>query len=285
MASQVEKARRFARLHEEGMLILPNAWDAGSAVIIAAAGAPAIATTSGGVAWSMGRPDGQDLTREQMIEQVKSIVRAVDLPVTADVEGGYGPGPEDVAATVEAAVAAGVVGVNIEDSKAPGGPLFSAAEQAARLKAGSAAAEAVGLPELVINARTDVFLYGIGKEEERLAEVIGRAEAYAEAGATSLFVPGLLDLAILEELVKSTPLPINAMAGPGAPPNTATSVPGSHVEKWGGSPSRSRIADPVSRFEGPISRRRLRPSRPPAPCVRTASACSRARSWRCASGA
>jgi 2-methylisocitrate lyase-like PEP mutase family enzyme len=217
MASQIEKARRFARLHEEGMLILPNAWDAGSAVIIASAGAAAIATTSGGVAWSMGRPDGQDLTREQMIGQVKSIARAVDLPVTADVEGGYGPRPEDVAATVEAAVAAGAVGVNLEDSKAAGGPLFSAAEQAARLKAGSEAAEAAGLPELVINARTDVFLYGIGEEEERLAAVIGRAEAYAEAGATSLFVPGLLDLAILEQLVKSTPLPINAMAGPGAP--------------------------------------------------------------------
>jgi 2-methylisocitrate lyase-like PEP mutase family enzyme len=217
MASQVEKARRFARLHEQGMLILPNAWDAGSAVIIATAGAPAIATTSGGVAWSMGRPDGQALTREQMIERVKSIARAVDLPVTADVEGGYGPRPEDVAATVEAAIAAGVVGVNIEDSRAAGGPLFSASEQAARLKAGSEAAERAGLPELVINARTDVFLYGIGEEEERLAEVIGRAEAYAEAGATSLFVPGLLHLAILEELVKSTPLPINAMAGPGAP--------------------------------------------------------------------
>jgi 2-methylisocitrate lyase-like PEP mutase family enzyme len=214
---QKEKAQRFARLHEDGMLVLPNAWDAGSAVIIASAGAAAIATTSGGVAWSAGRPDGQALTREQMIERVKGIARAVDLPVTADVERGYGPGPEDVAATVEAAIAAGVVGVNVEDSRAPGGPLFTAAEQAARLKAGSAAAERAGLPELVINARTDVFLYGIGKEEERLAEVIGRAEAYAEAGATSLFVPGLLDLAVLEELVKSTPLPINAMAGPGAP--------------------------------------------------------------------
>jgi 2-methylisocitrate lyase-like PEP mutase family enzyme len=216
-AAQVEKARAFARLHEQGMLILPNAWDPGSAVIIASAGAAAIATTSGGVAWSAGRPDGQALSREQMIGLVKSIARAVDLPVTADVEGGYGPDPEDVAATVEAAVAAGVVGVNIEDSKALGGSLFSAAEQAARLKAGSEAAEAAGLPELVINARTDVFLHGIGEEEGRLAEVTRRAAAYAEAGATSLFVPGLLDLHILEELVGSTPLPINAMAGPGAP--------------------------------------------------------------------
>jgi 2-methylisocitrate lyase-like PEP mutase family enzyme len=214
---QKEKAQRFAGLHEQGMLVLPNAWDAGSAVIIAAAGAAAIATTSGGVAWSAGRPDGQALSREQMIERVGSIAGAVDLPVTADVERGYGPRPEDVAATVEAAIAAGVVGVNIEDSSAPGGPLFSAVEQAARLKAGSEAAAAAGLPELVINARTDVFLYGIGEEDERLAEVTRRAEAYAEAGATSLFVPGLLDLAILEQLVKSTPLPINAMAGPGAP--------------------------------------------------------------------
>jgi 2-methylisocitrate lyase-like PEP mutase family enzyme len=216
-AVQVEKARQFAQLHEQGMLILPNAWDPGSAVIIASAGAPAIATTSGGVAWSAGRPDGQALSREQMIGRVRGIARAVDLPVTADVEGGYGPGPDDVAATVEAAIGAGVVGVNIEDSKAAGGSLFTAAEQAARLKAGSEAAAAAGLPGLVINARTDVFLHGIGEEEGRLAEVTRRAEAYAEAGATSLFVPGLLDLDILEELVRSTPLPINAMAGPGAP--------------------------------------------------------------------
>ncbi len=99
-------------------------------MIIASAGAAGDRDNSGGVAWSAGRPDGQALSREQMIERVKGIAEAVDLPVTADVERGYGPDPEDVAATVEAAIAAGVVGVNIEDSRAPGGSLFSAAEQA-----------------------------------------------------------------------------------------------------------------------------------------------------------
>ncbi len=104
---------------------MPNAWDAGSAVLIAQAGAKAIAT-SGGIAWSAGRPDGQGLTRAEMIEQVRRIAAAVDIPVTADVEGGYSPGPEDVGRTVEAVIATGAIGVNIEDSQAPGGPLFDA---------------------------------------------------------------------------------------------------------------------------------------------------------------
>jgi len=216
-ATQAEKAERFAALHDGGVLVLPNAWDAGSAAVIAAAGAPAIATTSGGVSWSTGRPDGQAMTREQMVEEVGRIVAAVELPVSADVEGGYGPAPEDVAATVEAVVGVGAVGVNIEDSGAPGGGLFGIEEQAARFKAASEAAARAGLPNLTINARTDVYLFEIGAEEDRLAEVIGRAEAYAEAGATSLFVPGLLDLEVLGEIVRSVGLPVNAMVGRGAP--------------------------------------------------------------------
>jgi hypothetical protein len=127
--SQHAKAESFRALHDSGVLKLPNAWDAGSAAVIAQAGAAAIATTSGGVAWSAGRPDGQHLTRAEMIEQVRRIVAAVGIPVTADVEGGYGPGPEDVGKTVEAVVAAGAVGVNIEDSATPSSkePSISAA--------------------------------------------------------------------------------------------------------------------------------------------------------------
>ncbi|WP_404868063.1 isocitrate lyase/phosphoenolpyruvate mutase family protein [Kitasatospora griseola] len=215
--AQQAKAESLRALHSEGVLVLPNAWDAGSAAVIAAAGAKAIATTSGGVAWSRGRTDGHGLTREEMIEQVRRIAAAVDVPVTADVEGGYGPTPEDVAKTVEAAVEAGAVGVNLEDSVAPGGPLFDVQEQAARLRAARAAAEAAGLPELVINVRTDVFLFGIGEPEGRLDEAIARAAAYAEAGADSLFVPGLVDLDALAVLVKATDLPVNVMAWPGAP--------------------------------------------------------------------
>jgi 2-methylisocitrate lyase-like PEP mutase family enzyme len=216
--TQKAKAESFRALHTTGpILVLPNAWDAASAAVIAQAGATAIATTSGGVAWSLGRPDGHGLTRAEMIEAVRRVAAAVDVPVTADVEGGYGPAPEDVAATVEGVVGAGGVGVNIEDSKAGGGPLFDVAEQVARIKAGRAAAAKAGLPELWMNIRTDVFLFQIGEPEGRLADVLARAKAYAEAGADSLFVPGLVDLDTVRAVVDGSPLPVNVMAGPGAP--------------------------------------------------------------------
>jgi 2-methylisocitrate lyase-like PEP mutase family enzyme len=208
------KAKLFRSLHEGGPLVLPNAWDAGSAVLAVRAGAAAVATTSAGVAWSYGRRDGQQLSREAMLEVVSRIAAAVDVPVTADVEGGYGAAPDDVAATVSAAVGAGAVGVNVEDSRAPGGPLFAVDEQAARLRA---AREAAGDVDLFLNARTDVVLFGIGDPDGRLDEVRRRAAAYAEAGADCLFVPGLLDPAALAELVRTSPLPLNAMALPGGP--------------------------------------------------------------------
>jgi len=215
--TQRATAEKLRALHATGLLILPNAWDAGSAAVIALAGAQAIATTSGGIAWSLGRRDGQRLTRAEMVERIREIVAAVTIPVTADIEGGYGPGPEDVALTVEAVIAAGAVGVNIEDSRAPGGPLFDTAEHSARIHAARAAAASAGLPGLFINARTDVFLYRIGVSEARLDDVLARSCAYAQAGADSLFAPGLTDLRVITELAGSSPLPVNVMAGPGAP--------------------------------------------------------------------
>jgi 2-methylisocitrate lyase-like PEP mutase family enzyme len=211
------KAELFRSLHKGGTpLLLPNAWDAASAALIADAGAQAIATTSGGVAWSLGRPDGQVLSRDEMIEAVRRIVAVVDVPVTADVEGGYGPGPDDVAATVGAVVAAGAVGINLEDSR-PDGSLFSAEQQSERIRAAREAARRAGLPELVVNLRTDVFLFGIGEPDGRLADVTARGAAYAEAGADSLFVPGFVDLEGLRELCAACPIPVSVMAGPGAP--------------------------------------------------------------------
>ncbi|MFI2205452.1 isocitrate lyase/phosphoenolpyruvate mutase family protein [Streptomyces sp. NPDC020192] len=198
-------------------LVLPNAWDAASAALIVRAGARAVATTSGGVAWSAGRPDGHGLSRDEMAEAVRRIAAVVDVPVSADVEGGYGPGAEDVAATVRAVIEAGAVGVNLEDSLAPGGPLHDVPAHAVRLRAARSAAEEAGLPGLWINARTDVFLFGIGAPEDRLVDVLSRAKAYADAGADSLFVPGLVDLDTVAELVRRSPLPVNVLAGPGAP--------------------------------------------------------------------
>jgi len=215
-SDQKSKAQSFRAMHDGRMLVLPNAWDAGSAALIQHAGATAIGTTSGGVAWSLGHGDGQRLTREEMVEVVRRIAGAVDVPVTADIEGGYGPEPGDVAATVTAVVDAGAAGVNIEDSRPEGG-LFEIADQAERLRAARTAAEQAGLPELVINARTDVYLLQVGEPDGRMDQVLARAAGYASAGADSLFVPGLIDLEVLRALVAASPLPVAVMAGPGAP--------------------------------------------------------------------
>ena len=169
------------------------------------------------MSWSLGLPDGQNLSREEAAAAVARIAAAVDLPVTADIESGYGTDPADVAATVAAVIEAGAVGINLEDSGAPGGGLFDPAAQAARIRAARAAAADAGLPELVINARTDVFLFQIGQPEGRLDDVLARAAAYAAAGADSLFVPGLLDLGTLATLTGAVALPVNVMVGPGAP--------------------------------------------------------------------
>lgn len=210
------QARQLRALHDR-LLVLPNAWDACSAALIAGAGASAIATTSGGVAWALGRPDGQRLSRADMVGAVARIVSVVDVPLTADVEAGYGPSTDDVAITVRDVVGAGAVGVNLEDSAAPGGPLFTVDEQVRRIRAARRAATEAGVPDLVINARTDVFLFQIGEPAGRTDEVRTRADAFAAAGADCLFVPGLLDLALLESLAKAIPLPLNAMAVPGGP--------------------------------------------------------------------
>ncbi|SEO48418.1 isocitrate lyase/PEP mutase family protein [Amycolatopsis saalfeldensis] len=212
-----DKAKAFRAAHEGSVLVLPNAWDAGSAAVIERAGAPAIATTSGGVSWALGQGDGQRLSRAEMVAAVRRIAAAVTVPVSADIEGGYGAAPADVAATVSAVVEAGAAGVNLEDSIAGTLNLFAPSDQAERLRAAREAAAAAGLPELVINARTDVYLFGVGAPEGRLDDVLARAAAYAEAGADCLFVPGLVDLEVLRGLTAAAPIPVAAMAGPGAP--------------------------------------------------------------------
>ncbi|RRS00513.1 isocitrate lyase/PEP mutase family protein [Glycomyces terrestris] len=213
-----ELAQRFRSLHTTPPLLLPNCWDAGSAAVIAAAGAPAIATTSAGVAWSLGRPDGDALKRDEAVAVVERVVRAVDLPVTADVESGFGRTPKGVRKTLAAVAAAGAVGVNIEDTVAEEpGSLRPLTDQAERL---AAAREGAG-PDLFINARIDIYLAGIGEPETRLAAVIERAAAYAEAGADGIFVPGVTDPETITALVNAISLPLNILAGPGAPAPSA----------------------------------------------------------------
>ncbi|WP_345461582.1 isocitrate lyase/phosphoenolpyruvate mutase family protein [Deinococcus carri] len=213
------QARTFQNLHhaERGFL-LPNVWDAASARIFEAAGFPAIGTTSAGIAYSRGRRDGQTLTRAGMCREVAAIVDAVGIPVNADIEAGYGDSPADVARSVTDFVAAGAVGLNLEDATGrPEQPLYTLEEQQRRLEAARTAADAAGLP-VYLNARTDTYITQFGNgEEERLAETLRRGRAYLNAGADSVFVPLLTDPATLRRLASDLGGPVTVMAFPGAP--------------------------------------------------------------------
>jgi len=216
-----EQAARFRRLHDEGRLLLPNAWDAASARVFEMAGFPAVATTSAGIAWSRGVRDGEQIDRAAMQREIASITRVVACPVTADVEAGYGPSPDDVATTIDAVLDAGAVGVNLEDSRpdAAEAPLFDVDAQCARLTAARAAAERRGVP-LLINARTDTFLLSLGADpDERMAMTIERGRAYLAAGGDVVFVPGVDDPAIVARLVREIGGPVSLLLRPdGTPP-------------------------------------------------------------------
>lgn len=216
--SQRDRAAYFRQLHRQRPLVLPNAWDAASARVIELAGAAAIATTSAGVSWTYGRGDGQKLRREEMLQVVRRIVECVDLPVTADIEGGYGTGsPQDVATTVRAVIAAGAVGINLEDSPGIDGEvLLSPQAQVERIQAARDAAQATD-GDIVINARTDVYLMRVGAQETWFEETVKRAKAYRAAGADCLFVPGVVDGSTIAALVRAIDGPLNIMAGPSAP--------------------------------------------------------------------
>lgn len=206
-----DKALLFRSLHRSpNALALANAWDVASACVIEAAGAPAIATTSAGIAWSFGHPDGEAFSPEQVVDLIARIVAAVEVPVTADIEGGYGQDAAGVAETVTRVLETGAVGVNIEDGTRP------PAELRARLTAARAAAERAGGP-LFLNARTDTYLFGLGDPATRLENTLERARGYVDAGADGIFVPGVTDPATIAELAAGISVPLNIMAGPGAP--------------------------------------------------------------------
>lgn len=209
--AHIDKALLFRSLHDPARpLALANAWDVASARVIEAAGAPAIATTSAGTAWSLGRPDGETLSADEVVDLIARIVAVVGVPVTADIEGGYAQDASGVARTVTRVLEAGAVGVNIEDGTRP------PADLAARLTAARAAADRAGVP-LFLNARTDTYLFGLGDPATRLKDTLERARGYVEAGADGIFVPGVTDTATLAELAAGIDVPLNVMAGPGAP--------------------------------------------------------------------
>ncbi|SDD63557.1 isocitrate lyase/PEP mutase family protein [Actinokineospora iranica] len=216
--SHQERAALFHTLHTDGeVLALANAWDVASACVSVAAGVRAVATTSAGVAWSLGAADGDRLDRSRAVDLVARVVAAVDVPVTADIETGFGTTPDDVAETIRAVLTAGAVGVNIEDSFATDdGPLRTVDEQTARLTAARSAADEVGIP-LYINARTDTYLRSVGDTETRFKSTVERAHAYLNAGASGIFVPGLADLDTITALAREIPAPLNITVGPRSP--------------------------------------------------------------------
>ena len=218
IAARRKKAEDFLALHRApGILALCNTSDVAGARIVVEAGFPAVASSSAGVAWMLGYPDGEIIPREQMLDAVRRIAEAVDVPVTADMEAGYGHAPETVAETVRLTIEAGAVGINIEDSdaQAKGHPLLDFELSVERIRAASAAADAAGVP-IVINARTDGF-YG-GGNEESFSETVRRGNAYLEVGAGCVFVPFVRDAKIIGELCPEIDGPVNILAGAPSPP-------------------------------------------------------------------
>ncbi|MEE8516694.1 MAG: isocitrate lyase/phosphoenolpyruvate mutase family protein [Alphaproteobacteria bacterium] len=217
---QIARAKSFGDLHHaERILVMANPWDVVSARLFYKAGFPALATTSGGVAFAQGYPDGEKISREEMAAAVKRIADAIPIPLSADMEGGYGPAPEDVAETVRQAIAAGAVGVNIEDSTKEGpNPLFDPSLAVERIRAAVEAGESAGVP-IVVNARTDGFRQG--DDSEVFDDTVRRANAYRAAGAACLFVPWVRDADRIGELVRQIEGPVNVLAAASSPPVAA----------------------------------------------------------------
>ena len=212
------KANAFRAMHRGGKILrLPNAWDVASARVFEDAGFGAIATTSAGVAFSLGYPDGQKITREEMVARVGRIARAVEVPVTADVESGYGSRPEDAGRTAREVIEAGVVGMNLEDVMEDQGlQLAEVALQVEKIRAVKEAALKTGV-FLVLNARTDVYLKEVGAAETRYDETVRRLVAYRDAGADCVFVPGLRAAETIGRIVRDVKCPVNILGGPGTP--------------------------------------------------------------------
>jgi len=215
--SQRAQAEAFRQLHHgPAILVLPNAWDVATARLVEAAGFPAVATTSAGIAWAHGYPDGERISRAEMLAMVRRIAAAVRVPVTADMEAGYGATAEAAAVTAREVIAAGAIGLNLEDG-ANEGTLMDLALHVERIRAAREAGAAAGVP-IVVNARTDAFEVKEWTPAQRFAEAVRRGNAYHAAGADGLFVPHVSDAETIGRLARELTGPLNVIAGPPAPP-------------------------------------------------------------------
>ena len=244
MTTQKEKAELFKSLHIKGSpLILFNIWDAGSARAIEQAGAKAIATGSWSVAAANGFDDGEQVPIELVFANLERIVKSVTLPVTLDFEGGYATDVTQLKENIKKLIAAGGIGLNFEDRIVDGSGLHSINDQSTRIEAVREAAETAGIP-LYINARTDVFLqtYPAENDEAQLQQALERAQAYAKAGASGLFAPGLRNPDLIKKLCDDSPLPVNIMVLPDTPPTNAMAALGVARISYGASPYLQMIA-------------------------------------------
>lgn len=212
---QKEKAERFLKFHhDDEMLVLLNSWDPGSSKLIEASGFKAIATTSMGVAASLGYPDCQVITRDEMIQAITGIVNAVEAPVSVDIEAGYGNNVDEIVESVRKIIATGIVGINIEDSLELSPELVDETEFCKRISAIRALSDSLGF-HLVINARTDAFYTSTASPQEKLSESIRRGNKYREAGADCIFVQPVWDKETIKVLVREIDAPINILSNPG----------------------------------------------------------------------
>ena len=216
---QGEGAEKFLRLHHgPRMLVLANVWDVVSARMVERAGFPAIATSSAAVANSLGYPDGQHIQREEMLAVVRRIAAKISVPLTADLESGYGTSLDTIAGTALGLVEAGAVGLNFEDSTGdPANPLFEIAEQVEKIKCLRETGDKLRV-HIAINARTDVYLEAVGEPAGRFEHAVRRLNAYRAAGADCLFAPCVDDAVTIGKLVKAVHGPLNILARPQTAP-------------------------------------------------------------------
>jgi 2-methylisocitrate lyase-like PEP mutase family enzyme len=211
MTTQAEKGARFLALHQQpGAFVIPNPWDAGTARILTALGFEALATTSAGLAFALGRRDAEGaLTRDEILANARAIAEATPLPVSADLENGFADAPEGAAATIRLAAEVGLVGGSIEDATGDARrPLYDAGHAAERVRAAAEAARALAFP-FVLTARAENFLYG----RRDLDDTIRRLRAFEAAGADVLYAPGLPDLEAIRTVCESVSRPVNVVVG------------------------------------------------------------------------